>query len=303
MSSMQRPARSVLIMVWAVATASVAAAQGPPPGPPGGPPGGFPGFPPTPEPPKGPDGTPLRQRFEPEMEFPSFPTPKPANPKAGAMLDLTGNWVSIVNEDYIYRMFTPWPGEYDGVPLTPAAKKVANAWTPAQDGSCKAYGIGGLMRMPTRLRISWEGVDVLKIETDAGVQTRRIVFTQAPPTGPRTLQGYSAGAWEPLVEQIPFNPLMAMASGATGPPKRSGTLKVNTSHHTGGWLRKNGVPYSEDASIREYFDRWPGPDGAEWMSVTTIVTDPVNLREPFYTSSHFRKEPDDSRWRPKPCKP
>lgn len=237
------------------------------------------------------------------MQFPAFPVRQPANPKAAAIIDLTGNWVSIVTEDYVYRMFTPWPGEYEGMPLTAAAKAAANAWTPAQDGSCKAYGVGGLMRMPTRLRVGWEGVDVLKIETDAGVQTRRIVFTPGPPTGPRTLQGYSVGAWEPLVPQVPFNPLTAAASGATGAPQPSGTLKVNTTHHTGGWLRKNGVPYSEDASILEYFDRWPGPDGAEWMSVTTVVTDPANLRQPFYTSSHFRKESDDSKWRPKSCKP
>lgn len=303
MSRMQFLGRSVVAVAGTVVmmSADFSAAQAPPPGG-GPPPGAFPGFPPPPGPPRAPDGSVLPQRFEPEMEFPNFPQRLPANPKAGAIIDLTGNWVSIVNEDYVYRMFTPWPGEWDGVPLNAAGKAVAVSWTPAQDGSCKAYGVGGLMRLPTRLKISWEGVDVLKFETDAGVQTRRIVFKPDSPTGPGTLQGHSVGAWEPLVQGVPFNPFLAAASGASGPPKRTGTLKVTTTNHIGGWLRKNGLPYSEKASILEYFDRWPGPDGAEWMSVTTVVTDPVYLKEPYYTSSHFRKEPDDSKWRPKPCK-
>jgi hypothetical protein len=75
-----------------------------------------------------------------------------------------------------------------------------------------------------------------------------------------------------------------------------------TTNHSGGWLRKNGVPYSQDAVITEYFDRFRSPNGDEWFSVTTIVDDPTYLNQPFVTSSHFKKEADNSKWAPAPCR-
>lgn len=221
----------------------------------------------------------------------------PVSPKAGALIDLTGNWVAIVNEDWRLRMVTPQKGDYEGLMMTTAGIKQAGTWTPAMDGSCKAYGVGALLRMPTRLKISWEGEDVLKIETDAGMQTRRLLFTKAPASGPPTLQGYSVASWEALVPQPAPNPMIPSE------PVTGGTLKVTTTNHTAAWLRRNGAPYSENASIVEYFDRWPGPDGSEWLSVTTIVEDPVNLMQRSILSSHFRKEANASKWRPKPCTP
>jgi hypothetical protein len=62
------------------------------------------------------------------------------------------------------------------------------------------------------------------------------------------------------------------------------------------------VPYSEDAIVTEYFDRFAAPDGNEWLVVTTMVTDPKYLNQDFVTSSHFKKEPDGSKWNPSPCK-
>src|ERR1043166_8577905 len=93
-------------------------------------------------------------------------------PWASAPIDLTGYWVSIVNEDWRWRMVTPPKGDYASVPLNPAGTKVADTWDPSKDGSCLAYGAAGLMRIPTRLHITWEGESTVKIETDAGQQTR-----------------------------------------------------------------------------------------------------------------------------------
>jgi hypothetical protein len=83
-----------------------------------------------------------------------------------------------------------------------------------------------------------------------------------------------------------------------------GDLKVVTTDLSPGWLRRNGVPYSEHAQVTEYYDRFPTPDGNEWFVVTTVVHDPTYLRGvgDFVTSSHFRREPDGSKWHPKPCK-
>lgn len=233
---------------------------------------------------------------------PAAPAPRPTA-KAQAPWDLTGTWVSIVNEDWRWRMVTPPKGDYASVPLSAAGRAAADTWTPAMDGSCKAYGVGGLMRMPTRVKISWADDNTMKVETDAGVQTRTLTFNAprgpgAPAPGPRTLQGLSLADW-----QLPAPAGGGGGGGAAAPRPPGGTLHVVTTNHTAGWLRKNGVPYSENAQITEFYDRWPAPDGSEWMSVTTVVTDPANLNQPFYTSSHFRREADDSKWRPKPCTP
>lgn len=220
----------------------------------------------------------------------------PPSPRAAAPIDLTGYWVSIVNEDYRWRMITPPKGDYASVPLTDEGRKVADAWDPSQDGRCDAYGIGGLMRMPTRLNIMWESDTVLKIETDAGQQTRRLFFDAARPVPTsRTLQGFSRAQWQ-----------RAVPAGRGGPPPTGpapgSSLKVTTTQFRGGWLRRNGVPYSENATVTEYFDRFPAPDGAEWLVVTTIVSDAKFLNQDFVTSSHFKKEPDASKWSPSPCR-
>ena len=160
------------------------------------------------------------------------PAGPPPTPKAAAPIDITGNWVAIVNEDWRWRMVTPPKGDFPGIPLTPAGRDAANAWDPATDGSCKAYGVGGLMRMPTRLRIAWDGDDALKIETDAGVQTRRLVFnSRGPATGPRTLQGFSAAQWQ--------RPNLVPAPTASRPGCRSSTTC---------WARSRAWPISRSRS-------------------------------------------------------
>src|SRR5262245_61295169 len=91
------------------------------------------------------------------------PPGPPQSPWASAPIDLTGYWVSIVNEDWRWRMVTPPKGDTSSVPLNAEGTKVANAWDPATDGSCLAYGAAGLMRIPTRLHITWDNENTLKI--------------------------------------------------------------------------------------------------------------------------------------------
>ena len=169
------------------------------------------------------------------------PPQAPQTPQAAAPIDLTGNWVSVVTEDWRWRMVTPPKGDFASVPLNPEGQKVGNSWDPATDGSCLAYGAAGLMRNPTRVRISWENDRTIKIETDAGVQTRRLVFGASQPPAQRSLQGYSVAEWE----------IAAAGRGAPAGPRR-GNLKATTTMMSAGWLRKNGVPYSEDATMTEY---------------------------------------------------
>jgi hypothetical protein len=236
------------------------------------------------------------------------PVPPPV-PRAAAPVDLSGMWVSVVSEDWRWRQMTPARGDYTSVPMTPAAVSVADAWDPTRDAAageqCRAYAAPAIMRVPGRVRISWEDDYMLKLETDAGTQTRRFQF-QRPGTPPpatagavaqRSWQGVAVARWEP--QPGPITGGGAFAPRVGGATTRS--LEVTTTQIRPGYLRKNGVPFSEDAVLIEYFDRWRDASG-EWFTVTTVVRDPRYLRQPFVTTSQFKKEPDESKWDPMPCR-
>ena len=231
------------------------------------------------------------------------PAPPPAA-RAAAPIDLTGYWVSIVTEDWRWRMVMPPKGDYQSVPITAEAKRAADSWDPAKDESigeqCRAYGAGGIMRMPTRLHITWLDDNTLKVETDAGMQTRLLHFRSWKSEGRATWQGDSAAEWD----------LPARAGGAGGAPgagegakeqPKFGSLKVVTTNMRPGYLRKNGVPYSAKARLTEYWDLHKGRNGEQWLVVSTVVDDPTYLQVPWLTSPNFRKEPDGSKWDPTPC--
>jgi len=221
-----------------------------------------------------------------------------------APIDLTGTWVSVVTEDWHLRMITPKPGEFEGLPLNDEAKKLAAAWTPSRDtrDACQSYGAPSIMRIPGRVKISWQtGGSVLQIQTDAGQQTRLLHFGGVSPRGQVGWQGYSVASWEygrgfdPIVPPAANAPQEAQARAA------GGTLKVVTTNLKPGYLRKNGVPFSEQARVTEYLELELDPRGTPWFVVTTILSDPKYLLRDFVTSSNFKKEPDDSKWHPTAC--
>jgi hypothetical protein len=76
---------------------------------------------------------------------------------------------------------------------------------------------------------------------------------------------------------------------------------VTTTNFRPGFLRKNGVPYSDKARIEEYFDRITYPNGDTILLVRTVVDDPAYLQVPFITSTNFKREADGRRWHPTPC--
>jgi hypothetical protein len=214
--------------------------------------------------------------------------------QASAVIDIAGNWVSIVDEDWRWRMLTPPKGDFYSVPLNAEGIAAGNAWDPSKDG-CKAYGAAGLMRMPTRLRISWANPQTLRLDTDAGQQTRLFHFDGVKTAAP-SLQGDSTASWQKQGQTRGFAPPY------DGPaPGKGGALKVVTTHMLPGYLRKNGVPYSGDAVLTEFFDK-VDVDGTPFLILTTVVDDPKYLTELFITSEQFKWEPDGSKWDPTPCK-
>jgi len=249
------------------------------------------------------------------------PPPTPPTAQAGAPIDLTGYWVSVVTEDWRYRMVTPKKGDFASVPLNDEGRKVVEAWDPAKDvasgNECKAYGAAGIMRVPGRVHLTWQDDTTLKIETDAGQQTRLLHFGESqPPAGEAGWQGYSMATWEiaggpprggggggggvGVITARGGAPGLDARGGPPAPP-RGGSLKVVTTHLKAGYLRKNGVPYSEGTTLTEYYDRHTEPNGDQWFTVTTIVDDPRYLQQPFITSTDFKKEPNGAKWRPTPC--
>ena len=238
----------------------------------------------------------------PAILFAQAPAPAaPKSAKASATEDLTGNWVSIVTEDYRWRMVTPLKGDSVSVPLNPEGRRIVNAWDPAKDEAaglqCKAYGAPALMRVPGRLRISWGDDNTLKIETDAGTQTRLLHFGGQPPANAApSWQGYSTARWEPGPGRGGRGGL-----GVTNEGNESRSLEASTTQLRAGYLRKNGVPYSDKATVQEFYDTFKEPDGEEWFTVTTIVTDPVYLVTPFVTTTDFRKERDGAKFSPSAC--
>jgi len=228
---------------------------------------------------------------------PPQPAPGPARSgKQGALDDFTGYWVSLVTEDWRYRMVTPPKGDANGLPLTAEARKAMDAWDPAKDEAageiCKAYGAPGVMRRPTRLHITWQDDNTLKIETDEGTQTRLLHFnSQAPPNEALTLQGYSAAIWQG-----------GTGGGRGGPPQGPGSIKAVTTRLLPGYLRTNGVPYDSNTKLTEYFTKVSGPRGETFLILTSAVEDPLYIRGDYLTSTHYLREPDGSKWDPSPCR-
>jgi hypothetical protein len=249
---------------------------------------------------QGADGTSLYQRYAP--------------------VDLAGTWVSIVTEDWHVRMLVPPPGDFESLPLTQAAQDAANAIdmaaVAAAGRACEAYGAPMIMREPGRVRVSWADADTLQIETDAGEQTRLFHFANAPAPRAPSLQGDSTAEW---VYAGGFSPVRAAeraaaaaagngggggrggrgGGGATEP--EGGRLEVETTNLTAGFIRKNGVPYSADTEVTEYYNLLTEPDGTEWLIITTRIHDPENLVVDYIHSTNFRREPDDAGWNPTPC--
>jgi hypothetical protein len=221
-------------------------------------------------------------------------------PKAGAPIDLTGYWVSIIDDEWRWRMMTPPKGDFSFVPLNAEGRRVAELWDPAADeaagNQCKAYGSAGIMRLPERLHMTWVDDRTLEIEIDAGMQKRLLHFDGPKwEGGEPQWQGDSVASWEKQTESNGFGrPIPDI-------PPQGGSLKVVTTHMRPGYLRRNGVPYSGGAALTEYFDRFD-LDSETYLIVTGIVEDQQYLTGRFITTEQFKLEPNGSKWNPTPCK-
>jgi len=219
----------------------------------------------------------------------------PQSARQAAPIDMTGYWVSVIMEDWKFRMVTPRKGVYDTLPLNAEGRKVGDTWDPARDEAageqCRAYGAANVMRLPGRLHITWQDDNTLRIETDAGTQTRVFHFgPTATSEAEPTWQGHSVAQWE-----------FGAGGGRGAGQARTGDLKVITTNLRPGYVRKNGAPYSKNAVVTEYYDINTLPNGDQWLSITTKVEDSTYFNRPYLTTTDFKKLPDATGWNPTPC--
>src|SRR5262245_34033077 len=121
-----------------------------------------------------------------------------------------------------------------GAPAVPTA--------PASE-QCRVYAAGGSLRVPGRLNITWADDNTLKIEMDAGTQTRLLHFNSTVPAGtPESLQGCSVATWEVGGGGRGGGGGFGggggggRGGGGAAPAPRWGNLKVVTTNLTGGYL-------------------------------------------------------------------
>jgi hypothetical protein len=224
--------------------------------------------------------------------------PDTRTPRERALIDITGQWVAVVNEDWRWRMITAPVGDTSSLPVNAAARAAAAAWDIDKDRAegnlCRAFGAAGLIRQPTRIRVDWEDDATLKLEFDAGQQERLLHFGTAEPPAEHSLQGFSTASW---YKQRVTRGVLGGGAGTKG------ALHVSTTHLAPGYLRPNGVPYSEQTVMKEFIHTFtlPGTAGS-WLIVTSIIEDPVYLTQELVLSTQFRKETDDtSGWEPRDC--
>jgi hypothetical protein len=227
--------------------------------------------------------------------------PQGASARAGAPIDITGNWVSLITDDWVFRMITPQKGDYAYIPLNADGKRVADTWDPARDRAageeCKGYGAPSIMRLPSRMQISWQDENTLKLDIDTGMQTRLFHFDRREPEGARSWQGWSYASWQlsGTTEQTFRGPT------SLGEIKRAGALHVDTNNLRAGYLRKNGVPFSESAFMTEYYNLIVEDDGNQYLVIQLFVADPKYLTAHWVRTVQFKKERDASKRNPTPC--
>lgn len=223
-----------------------------------------------------------------------------ANAQAEEPFNPTGYWVSIITHDWVYRMTVPQRGQYTDIPINAAARQFADSWSAEKDEAagkqCEAYGAAVIMQVPERLQIRWQDPNTLRVDTDAGLQTRLLRF------GPSAEAQHTPPSWQG--ESIARWMIYAPGRGGRGGQsqgRRYGWLKISTTNMLPGLLRKNGLPYSAQTRMEENWVLNIEDDGDQWLQVTTAVDDPMYLSSPLVQDAIFRKEADGSKWDPTPC--
>jgi hypothetical protein len=203
---------------------------------------------------------------------------------AFAQRDISGEWAPRFHEDQPERIPGPEIGDYLGLPINDAARLRGDSWDASlltlPEHQCKPHPSDYGIRGPANLRV-WKEIDtptqqLLAYHTHISWQApERTIWMDGRPHPPDyvayTWQGFSTGKWE------------------------GDMLTITTDHLKMGWIRRNGIPRSSKAVITEHWIRHDN-----YLTVATIVNDPLYLTEPFIRTTDFVFDPDQQ-IAPYPC--
>lgn len=209
-----------------------------------------------------------------------------ANRPASAQIDPSGEWAPKFHEDEPERIPGPEIGDYLGLPINDAARLRADSWDATllelPENQCRPHPSDYAWRGPAQLRI-WKEIDResqkliayhTHISWQAPEQTIWMDGRPHPPDyAPHTWQGFSTGKWE------------------------GDTLAITTTHLKEGWIRRNGVPRSDKATISTHIMRH-----GNYLTVAVVIYDPVYLSEPFIRTTDYALDPQQD-IAPYPCEP
>ncbi len=199
-----------------------------------------------------------------------------ASVPAFAQRDIAGNWTALYHEDQPHRIPGPELGDYTGIPLNDAGRLKADSWDASiltlREHQAKPHPSTYSLRGPANVRITRE-LDPVTQETIGyelfgtfGQATRLIWLdgrSHPPDYAAHTWAGFSTGRWD------------------------GNSLEVLTSHLKVGWLQRNGVAHSDRATMTERFIRH-----GNYLTVISIVDDPIYLEEPFIRTTNWVLNPD-----------
>jgi cyclase len=209
--------------------------------------------------------------------------PRPSS----AQVDLAGEWGSKYTWDYQERLPGPELGDYTGLPINEAARLKADSWEASvqtlPERQCIPHGPDYLfsraafpMRFSKEVDHATQKVVAWHIRSYAwGVERTIWMDGRSRPSkyAPHTFEGFSTGVW-------------------TG-----NTLTVTTTHLKWNYIRRNGVPRSDEAVLTEHFVRH-----GDILSVLSYIDDPVYLTEPMVRTASYVLSPTQQ-LEPFPCEP
>ena len=192
-----------------------------------------------------------------------------------AQIDLSGEWAARFHEDQLERIPGPEVGDYSGIPLNDDLRLRADTWDASLltllEEQCIPHPATYSLRGPADLRIT-NDIDPVTQQVRAIViygtfgRATRVIWMDGrphpPEYAPHTWAGFSTGKWE------------------------GETLTVETTHIKAGYLRRNGVVHSDQATITEHIYRH-----GDVLTITSIREDPVYLDEPFVQSTNWVSNP------------
>ena len=193
-----------------------------------------------------------------------------------AQVDFTGEWAPLYHEDGPERGPGPELADYTEMPINDAARMQADSYdadriSVVEEYQCRPHGADYALRGLGQVRICRD-IDPASQRVIAfhmhflAWDSERTIYLDGRPHPPadalHTFQGFSTGVWE------------------------GNMLTVTTTHLKTNYLRRNGLPRSDQATLTEHWTRH-----GEYLTITTVIEDPVFLTEPLVRSDNWYLDP------------